>query len=192
MIVILDNGHGRETAGKRSPVWQDGSILFEHEFSRDIARRIKSLCDADRRPCVLLVPEVADISLSERVRRANVIWYNHSDAILVSIHANAGMGTGWEAFTSPGKTKSDKIAEIFYQEAARMFPEEKMRKDMTDGDSDKEEQFCILTKTVCPAILTENFFMDTEKDCRLIMSEDGRQKIAEFHYRALQRCANMF
>ena len=37
-IVILDNGHGEETAGKRSPVWGDGSQLFEWEFNRDIGR----------------------------------------------------------------------------------------------------------------------------------------------------------
>ena len=40
MIVLLDNGHGGiingeyQTPGKRSPVWADGSQLFEGEFNR--------------------------------------------------------------------------------------------------------------------------------------------------------------
>lgn len=62
-----------------------------------------------------------------------------------------------------------------------------MRSDYSDGDPDKEANFAILTKTTCPAILTENFFMDTEKDCRFIMSEDGRERIANMHVAAIKR-----
>ena len=29
MKVLLDNGHGENTPGKRSPKWSDGSQLFE-------------------------------------------------------------------------------------------------------------------------------------------------------------------
>ena len=36
MKVILDNGHGRDTAGKRSP---DGR-LREYAYTREMARRI--------------------------------------------------------------------------------------------------------------------------------------------------------
>lgn len=42
----------------------------------------------------MLVPEDEDISLGERCRRANNIYSNRKDAILISIHANAGGGTG--------------------------------------------------------------------------------------------------
>lgn len=34
--ILLDNGHGYDTPGKRSPIWPDGSQLFEWEFNRDI------------------------------------------------------------------------------------------------------------------------------------------------------------
>lgn len=27
--ILLDNGHGEDTKGKRSPVWKDGSQLLE-------------------------------------------------------------------------------------------------------------------------------------------------------------------
>lgn len=46
MIVLLDNGHGGivngeyQTTGKRSPIWDDGSQLFEGEFNRAIVNRI--------------------------------------------------------------------------------------------------------------------------------------------------------
>lgn len=189
-IVLLDNGHGKETAGKRSPVWSDGSQLFEWEFNRDIVRRIAEKLEADGIPYRVLVPEETDISLTERARRANEIAKeNNGKAYVLSIHANAGGGTGWEVYTSPGQTPSDAIATVFFEEAGREFVPDgwRMRSDYSDGDPDKEANFYILTKTTCPAILTENFFMDTEKDCRFIMSEDGRERIANMHVAAIKR-----
>ena len=96
-IVILDNGHGEETAGKRSPVWGDGSQLFEWEFNRDIVRRIAAKLDDLAIGYEILTPETNDVSLAERCRRANEIYRNYNEkAFLVSVHANAGGGTGWE------------------------------------------------------------------------------------------------
>ena len=94
-IVLLDNGHGKDTAGKRSPVWADGSQLFEYEFNRDIVRRIAEKLDLYGIPYRILVPEENDISLSERVKRANQIAKDNDGKVYVlSIHANAGGGTG--------------------------------------------------------------------------------------------------
>lgn len=189
-IVILDNGHGKETAGKRSPVWADGSQLFEYEFNRDIVRRIAEKLEAENIPYRILVPEENDIGLSERARRANAIAKeNGGKAYVLSIHANAGGGTGWEVWTSPGQTAADKIATVFFEEAGREFTPDgwRMRSDYSDGDPDKEANFTILIKTTCPAILTENFFMDTEKDCRFIMSDAGRERIANMHVAAIKR-----
>lgn len=186
LVPILDNGHGKNTAGKRSPVWKDGTQLFEYEFTRDIVRRIGEKLTAAGVKYRVLVPEVIDISLGERVRRANRIYEETNDkCFLVSVHANAGGGTGWEVWTSKGQTKSDAIATTFFECCHFQIPTAKMRKDMSDGDVDKESDFYILAKTKCPAILTENFFMDDEIDCRYIMSEQGRDAIAEFHKNAI-------
>lgn len=192
MIVIIDNGHGVDTKGKCSPVWGDGSKLWEYEFNRDIAARVAYKCKCADIPFQMLVTEMHDISLAERVRRANAIYESDKDAFLVSIHANAGGGTGWEVWTSVGYTKSDVYATIFFEEAMKAFPEWKMRRDMTDGDADKETQFYILKNTKCPAVLTENFFMDTERDCRFILSETGRESIATMHFKAIKRIFNEY
>jgi len=187
MTVILDNGHGKETAGKRSPVWPDGSQLFEYEFNRDIVRRIHE----EIPETIILVPELNDISLFERVSRCNKIAMrgDTSKTLLLSVHANAGGGTGWEAFTSVGNTASDEYAEKIYEEAALLLPQFKMRKDETDGDLDKEAHFYIIEKTYCPAILTENLFMDTLEDCKFLMSEEGRNTIAQIHINFIRKWA---
>lgn len=186
-IIILDNGHGENCAGKRSPIWDDGKQLFEWEFNRDVAKRVAKMLSAVGIKNRLLVTENKDISLPERCNRVNNICNMNGaqNCILISIHANAGCGTGWECYTSPGETKADKYATTLCEQFQEDFPEEKMRFDYSDGDPDKESEFYILVHTKCPAVLTENFFMDKEKDCRMLMSDAGRQKIAEAHYKAI-------
>lgn len=181
MTVILDNGHGKGVKGKQSP---DGR-LFEFEFNRDIVCRMIPLMELAKVDYHILVPEIEDISLHERCRRANEI-HRRTPSFLVSVHANAGGGTGWEVWTSKGETESDRIAEVFFQEAELCFGGEfRMRKDTIDGDSDKESDFYILKHTHCPAILTENFFMDFPKDLEFIISDEGRDRIAHMHVRAI-------
>lgn len=187
MKILIDNGHGIETKGKRSPVWQpDGLQLFEFEFNRDIANRIYRILKKENVDVELLTPQINDVPLSVRVERANA-WHSETPCFLVSIHANAGGGTGWEIFTSPGKTRSDFYATIFYNEAKMWLPDFKMRTDWSDGDPDKEAKFYILTKTMCPAVLTENLFMDNENDCRFLMSEEGREILTYIHINGIMK-----
>jgi len=56
-----------------------------------------------------------------------------------------------------------------------------MRHDYSDGDPDKEARFTILTKTVCPAVLTENLFFDNRDECRFMLSETGQRLITKLH-----------
>ena len=185
MLVLLDNGHGWNTPGKRSPVWRDGSQLYEWEFNRKLAReisiRLRNLGIENK----ILVPEKEDISLEERCRRVNNIYKERKDVILISIHANAGGGTGWEAWTSVGETKSDYYAKLLYNSAGNYLKGWKIRTNYSDGDPDWESQFYILKNTRCSAVLTENMFMDNEKDCRFMMSDEGIETLAALHVDAI-------
>lgn len=192
MIVLLDNGHGGlingdyQTAGKRSPLWEDGSQLFEGEFNRSIVARIVESLTALKIPYISIVPEARDITLATRIKRANAIRDNN--CFYLSVHANAGGGHGFEVYTSPGQTTSDRIATIFGEEFINTFPDRRLRTDISDGDLDKEEAFAVLRKTRMPAVLTENFFMDNEDECRqLLLTKQGRDSIAEFHINAITR-----
>ena len=186
-FIIIDAGHGNNSPGKRSPIWKDGKQLFEWEFNRDIATRIAHKLGAAGVRNRLLVTEKEDIQLSERCRRVNNICRIHGkdNCILISIHANAGGGTGFEVFTSPGNTKADEYATIMLDTLKYSFPKEKIRTDYSDGDADKEARFYMLQKSQCPAILTENLFMDNEKDCRKLMDDNFREQIADAHVRAI-------
>jgi len=188
MIVILDNGHGNDTPGKRSPIWNDGSQLFEWEFNRELTSLIKSGLEKDGIKSFILVHEKKDILLRERVKRANEIYkVNNRKAFLVSVHANAGHGEGWEIFTSIGQTDSDKLATYIFSEAHKLLPDIRKRTDVSDGDPDKEENFFLLKETKCPAVLTENLFMDNEQECKFLMTEMGKQLLADIHINGIKK-----
>ena len=129
-----------------------------------------------------------DVSLEERVRRANK-WHDATNgrSVLISIHANAGGGTGFEVYTSLGTTKADRIATIIFNSIKAAFPGMKMRSDDSDGDPDKEAGFYILKNTRCPATLVENLFMDNYADCRFLFQEDFKNRLADAYVEAMRK-----
>ena len=66
--------------------------------------------------------------------------------------------------------------------AAQVYlPNTKMRTDLIDGDMDKEKNFTVIYKANCPAVLTENLFMDNKEECEYLLSEEGKQAIVNLH-----------
>lgn len=185
MKILIDNGHGENTPGKRSPDGKFREYLYARETADEVVNQLRSKgYDAER-----IVNEYSDVPLAERVRRVNEVCgrLGTANVILVSIHCNAaGNGgwmkaRGWSAYTSKGKTKADALAECLYGEAEVNFAGQKIRTDLSDGDKDWEENFYILKKTKCPAVLTENFFMDNEEDVAYLTSSAGRAAVVRTH-----------
>ena len=144
MIVIIDAGHGIETAGKRAP---DGSYL-EYEFNRDVAGRIQRhlvRCGIDAR---LTCPDEHDLSLSERCRISNAAGADY----FVSIHTDAfGDGkswtepSGWSAHIIARGGKAERLAEAIRAGAIPML-----------GCKDRGVQvsnYQVLRNTKAPAVL---------------------------------------
>ena len=111
--IVLDSGHAGMsqnvygTPGKRSPIWDDGQVLYEGECNRQIKARVMELMRFQDMPYYDCCPEQTDISLAERVNRANKI----DNSLFVSLHSNAGGGTGCEVFISENcSKKSEQMA----------------------------------------------------------------------------------
>ena len=183
MKILIDPGHGIDTPGKRSP---DG-LFREYLWNRQVADLILDGLLSAGVDAALLVTETNDVSLRNRVNRVNTICnrIGASNVLLVSIHANAaGNGSawmdarGWSCYTSKGKTKSDQVAECLYDAFEAEFQDRKIRKDMSDGDRDWEENFYVLQKSKCPAVLLENFFYDNREECAWMLQEETKKRIA--------------
>ena len=196
-IILIDNGHGIETPGKRTSFKEFLDKIVEWIYTRRLARAIRDKLLEFDVDCRLLVPEDQDVPLKIRAERANSIAASagSKNCLLVSIHLNAArnenQAKGWEIHTSPGTTASDCYADVFWNEAKALLGDKtRMRGDYTDGDRDWDSHFYILKKTVCPAVLTENLFMNHEDDCRFLASDEGFKTIVDIHINAIRNIIN--
>ena len=189
-LWCLDNGHGKNTAGKRSPKLPDGEQFFEYEFNRDIVGRIIKALDELGVKTYNVVPEVdTDNFLEGRVKRANG---KRSDLpkLLVSVHANAAPARpgkwaqdsihGIETWFYHGSKKGRKVASVFQKHliAETGWKDRKIK-------SQSSKQFYVLRNTSMTAVLTENGFYNNKKQCVDLLKDSVRQKIADAHVKAI-------
>lgn len=184
MIALIDNGHGQDTAGKRSP---DGR-LREYAYAREIAARLEKALKGQGVEAIRVTPEESDISLSERCRRVNGYCkeYGTANVLLVSIHCNAaGDGSdwmqarGWSAHVSlNASTASKQFARRLIDAAEEAGL--KVRK-YSHQVPYWTQNLAICRDTNCPAVLTENLFQDNKEDVDFLLSEEGKQTIVALH-----------
>lgn len=182
-VIIIDNGHGEETSGRRSP---DGSLL-EYKYCREIASLIYDKLKTLGYNPYLLVPEDEDIALNVRVKRANSIYKeNNKKVILVSIHCNAAASdgewhtaSGWQVIVSPNASDNSKKLATYLKEEA---DEEGLKVRLQYSDKAYFVQsLAICRDTNCPAVLTENLFMDNKEDVEFLLSDEGKETITNLH-----------
>ena len=191
ITIVLGTAHLKSTPGKCSP----DRRLLEYAYSRKVVQEVYKKLKELKYNVFIDIPEddmkvTQNQELRKRVSIVNSYCskYGSKNCIYVSIHVNgAGPGnkwmtaTGWEAYTSRGKTGADALAESIYKSAEKNLNGKKIRKDISDGDSDKEANFYVLKNTYCPAVLTENFFQDNKEDVNFLLSDEGFNKIVNLH-----------
>lgn len=187
MKILIDNGHSKATPGKCSP---DRSF-YEWRFNREIAiplvARLKELgYNAER----IVTEDYNDVTLTERCNRVNT-WCKKlgtKNVIFISIHANAARinkdsiwskARGLSVHVSKNASDaSKKLAQFIYSEA--------IKRELQGNRSVPkchywQDNFTVLTKTLCPAVLTENLFYTNQEDLRILQSDEGKQMIVDLH-----------
>lgn len=193
IVCLIDSGHGFDTLGKRSP---DGRLL-EYAWARIVARKLKAELEKAGHTAILVTPEDKDIPLNERVRRVNAYCakYGTKNCVVVSIHINAqgngtswGTASGWTAWVAPKSSYNSKLlAKILHSEAVshglkgnRWVPSE----GYWTGN------FAIVRDTLCPAVLTENLYMDNKNEVEYLLSEHGINTIVQIHKDGIEKYIN--
>lgn len=190
VCVFLDNGHGINTKGKCSP----NNYLYEWKYCREIVKRLKEQLTLYNIEFFEVTPEQEDISLSTRVNRINNKYSELKkqgyQCFLISIHINAAKSDnkwhkakGFTVWVSKNSSKnSKKLAQIIYKEA---------KQEGLQGNRwiptclYFEQNYTILYRTNCPAILTENLFMDNLEDVQYLLSNDGKETITRIHLKSI-------
>ena len=183
-ILFIDDGHGMETAGKRTPLFTDGSFMHENEFNRAVTTLIMLFAQAtkDVYP-ILTAPTDEDVSLAGRTNYANAVLLQMQQKygtqnlkpVYVSIHANALKGTwgdwgGQEIFHYPDSVEGQKLANAIYSEMVKgtQLP--------TRGV--KAHSFHMTKYPNMPSVITESAFMDNLTEAKLLLSWSFRLESA--------------
>lgn len=171
--VVLDPGHGVETAGKRSP---DGTYL-EHEFALDMARRIKFILSGYGVEVYLTREDEHNVPDEERAAISNRI----APDLFVSLHSNAkSTGANWEDVRGFGIYTSKAGDTAGRNIAAKAIIERAKSADVyLWGGGLHHEMWTVLAETNAPAVLIEHLFHDNKEDVALLKDPVFRDKLAE-------------
>ncbi|MDU6996593.1 MAG: N-acetylmuramoyl-L-alanine amidase [Terrisporobacter othiniensis] len=195
-LVGLDDGHGINTAGKRTVELKEdikfngktrkkGTIIHENEFNEAIMRKVEPILKRCGIDYVELAPTDSDTPLSTRANTAN----RKGCDLVVSIHANALTGDKWQnkAYglvvikTRGCQSKTDKLASIMYKNLKEVdFPSNGETKYGIRVDTEISGfTLAILRQTKMPATLIELGFMDNWEDVKVMCTEKFQDECAE-------------
>lgn len=171
-LIAIDDGHGVDTPGKRSPKRDNGTFFKENDFNRPTAGYLEKELKRNGFRVLQVAPESQDIPLKERTNRANVA---NAD-LYVSIHANSA-GSSWNGahgietfiYTNPNQSSKD---------IAKMVQRNLCKDTGLRDRGVKTADFHVLRETKMDAILVECGFMSNKSECQLLETTSYQVKCA--------------
>ncbi|MDF9296116.1 N-acetylmuramoyl-L-alanine amidase [Geobacillus stearothermophilus] len=173
--IVLDAGHGGHDPGAVA------NGLKEKDLTLAIVKHIgKMLGEYEGAEVHYTRTDDRFLELSERAAIANKLKAD----LLISVHINAGKGTGFETYVYNGGVSSRTIAlqNMLHSEilaAMRQFG------NITDRGK-KRANYAVLRETKMPAVLTENLFIDSN-DAKLLKNEAFLKAVGEAHARGVAK-----
>lgn len=165
--IFIDPGHGGADPGASA------NGLKEKDLTLKIATKIANQLIAYNNVTTKLSRTTdKTVSLNDRTKMAN----NWQADYLLSIHINAGGGTGYEDYIYNGLTNSNtkKIRDTIHNEISKQIA--------TIGNRGKKTaNFHMLRESNMPAMLSENLFIDNKLDAALLATNTFLEKISLGH-----------
>lgn len=198
MKILIDNGHGSDTKGKHSP--DNPPSLREPFWARRCTERLKAALETEGMEVIMVTPELTDTPLTKRVKRINdaCAKYGTSDCVLISVHNNAAGSDGKWHDARGFSVYVSKNASVKSKELAATFTDMAKSRGLTGNRSipscmywtwplTKKADIYILSKSRCPAVLTENLFQDNQADVDFLNSEEGMKQLVKLHVDAIRK-----
>lgn len=167
--IFIDAGHGGKDLGASA------YGLEEKELTLSIALLLRTELNKNYVGHQIRLSRSKDetVTLKERTNMANKWGAN----LLLSIHINAGGGTGFESYIYNGNYRNKGRTSMLQKQIHNEIVVSTAFRDR----GRKMANFHMLRKSTMPAILTENGFIDHKKDNRQLKSDVYLRKIAEGH-----------
>ena len=166
--IYIDAGHGGADSGAV------GNGLREKDLTLMIARRIKAYLDNHYHGHHTKLSRTGDttLALSQRTNAAN----NWNADFFLSIHINAGKGTGYEDYIYNGtvSSKTASIRDTIHAEVMKQIPNVINR-------GKKRANFHVVRESRMPAMLSENLFIDTKTDAVKLKNSTFLDQVAKGH-----------
>lgn len=193
-LIILDDGHGQETAGKRTPPIEElnSMVIRENEFNRSVVKLLKNKLEYLGYNVELSKGNeslLTDVPITTRYRNANTYCKKFmadkkvgiNNVMFISIHYNAagycntfsttckgGIETLFHPSSDSGKWLALSINNSLGREVGRIDRGIKARTDLG-----------VLNGTEMTAVLVECGFMDVKEEALLMLDATYQNKVAD-------------
>ena len=174
--LFLDPGHGGSDPGAV------GNGIREKDITLKIATKIREFLLNEYSNVSVLMSRTGDTypTLSDRTNAANSWGANY----FLSIHINAGGGTGFESFVYPGVgTPTTTYQSTIHSEI--------MKLSQLSDRGKKQSNLHVLRESNMPALLTENGFIDNANDAAKMKSDSWITNVARGHVNGLAKAFNL-
>lgn len=173
--VCLDAGHSASNRANKSP---DGTY-FEHEFTLDMAKRIKAHLERHGVEVTETRPDSGDVSLGARCRISNAA----NPDLFVSLHSNAAgslstnpdgwsSARGWECYVYGLSGERYEAAKAILTQVEGVAPV------IRSTPIWARPGLYVLAHTNAPAVLIEHGFHTSREDVRLLKDPAYREALA--------------
>jgi N-acetylmuramoyl-L-alanine amidase len=176
--IYVDPGHGGSDPGATANGLQEKNVTLA------IGTSIRDILQLEYENAEVRMSRTGDTfpSLSQRTNDANT-W---GADFFLSIHINAGGGTGYEDYIYPTLSDSSETGVMrtrIHEEVIKLI-------DMSDRGS-KKANFHVLRESAMPAVLTENGFIDNSADAAKMKNNVWIQNVARGHVNGLERALGL-
>ncbi|OLP66332.1 Sporulation-specific N-acetylmuramoyl-L-alanine amidase [Bacillus pumilus] len=170
--IFIDPGHGGTDSGAAA------NGLFEKNITLQISLLLRDILLSEYDGVSVRLSRSIDqsITLDQRTNAANSWGADY----FLSIHINAGGGTGFESYVYTGVSAPTTT----YRNALH---DQIVRSVDFANRGKKTANFYVLRETSMPAILTENGFVDTAADANKLRNTSFLQGIARAHATGLEK-----
>lgn len=176
--IFIDPGHGGSDPGA------DGNGLAEKNVTLTIATRIRDILLQEYQNVTVKMSRTGDqtVSLQQRTDMANA-W---GADFYLSIHINAGGGTGYEDYIHDALSDRSRTADIQHI----IHPEVIKLNNLIDRGT-KKANYHVLRESTMDAMLSENGFIDTASDAEKMKDHGWIENVARGHVNGLAKAFNL-